>query len=81
MHDAKDQRGLVFHDVHNHVFPHGEAALTGAEVFLAGTSNIGEAGKREETVCDGVDQAVGNLDATAFLRDVKPDVIKVGFGA
>ena len=45
MHDAKDKRALVFHAVQNHVFPHDEAAVTGAEVFLAGTTNIGEAGK------------------------------------
>jgi hypothetical protein len=80
MHDAKDKRGLVFHAVHNQVLSHRQAAVTGAEV-LSRTSDIGEAGKREETVRYGVDQAVRNLDAATFLGDVKPDAIKVGFGA
>ena len=70
MHDAKDKHVLVFDAVDNHVFSHGQTAVSGAEIFLPGTTDIGEAGKREETVCDGVDQAVGNLDAAAFLRDV-----------
>lgn len=58
MHDAKDKRALVFDAVHNHALPHGQAAVSGAEVFLAGTTDIGEAGEREETVCDGVDEAL-----------------------
>jgi hypothetical protein len=64
MHDAKDQRGFVFYDAHNHVFPHGEAAVTGSEVFLAGTSNIGEAGKREETVCDEINWPSSGIKAS-----------------
>jgi len=61
MHDAKDEHVLVFDAVHNHVFSHSQTAVTWAKIFLPGTTNIGEAGKREETVCDGVDEAVRNL--------------------
>src|SRR6266478_4071727 len=81
MNDAKDKLAFVFHAVHNHVFAHGQAAVSGAEIFLARTSDIGEAGKRVKTLGNGVDQAVGNLDAAAFPRNIKPDVIKIGFGA
>ena len=70
MHDAKDKRVLVFDAVHNKYFPHGQAAVSGAEIFLAGTTDIGEAGEREETVCDGVDEVVRDLDAAAFLGNV-----------
>jgi hypothetical protein len=81
MHDAKDKRVFVFEAVNDDVFAHGKAAVSRAEIILAGTSDIGKAGKREKTVRDSVDQPVGNFDAAAFLRDVKPDVIKIGFGA
>jgi hypothetical protein len=54
MHDAKNKRVLVFDAVHNHVFPYGQAAIAGAEIFLAGTSDIGEAGNGVKTICDGV---------------------------
>jgi hypothetical protein len=70
MHDAQDKRILVFHAVHYDVFPHGQAAVSGAEIFRPRTSDIGEACEGIEAVGDGVYQAVGNLDAAAFLRDV-----------
>jgi len=70
VYDPKDKRALVFDAVHNHAFPHGQAAVSGAEIFLAGTTDIGEAGEREETVCDGVDEAVRDLDAAAFHGNV-----------
>lgn len=70
MNDAQDKHVLVFNTVHNGIFTNGKASVCGAEIFLAGTSHIGEAGKREETVRNGVDQAVGNLDAAAFLGNV-----------
>lgn len=40
MHDAQDKRILVFDTVHNHVFPHGQAAVSGAEIFGPRTSDI-----------------------------------------
>jgi hypothetical protein len=44
MHNAENQRVFVFHAVHNHVFPHGGAAVTGTEVFPTGTPDIEEKG-------------------------------------
>ena len=55
----------------DYVFTHGEAAAAEAEIFIARTPHVGEAGKQNETFCDGVNQAVRNLDAAAFLCDVK----------
>jgi hypothetical protein len=81
MHDPKDKRVFLLNAVNYHVFAPGKAAVSGAEIVLAGTSDIGKAGKRVKTVCDSFDQPVGNFDAPAFLRDVKPDVIKIGFSA
>jgi len=45
MHDAKDQRVLFLDIVNDDILPHGHAAASGAEIFVAGTSDIGEAGK------------------------------------
>jgi hypothetical protein len=81
MHNTQDQRIFIFDTVNDHIFAHSHAAASGPEIFIAGTSDIREAGKDEKTVCEGVDQAVGNLNAAAFLRDVKPYLIKIGFGA
>ncbi len=70
MYYAKDQGSLVFDAVHNNVFSYGETSVSRAEVVLPRTSYVGKPSKREETVRDGVDQAVGNLDASAFLGNV-----------
>ena len=81
MHDTQDKHVLVVNTVNDDVFAHGQAAASRAKIFIAGASDIKEAGEKQETICDGVDEAVSNLDAAAFLRGVKPDVVKIGFGA
>lgn len=70
MHDAKDKRVLVLDAVHNHVFAHSEAAVSGAEILLPRASDVWEAGKCVKTVGDRVDQTVGNLDTAAFPGNV-----------
>lgn len=70
MHDAKDKRVFVLNAVHNHIFTHGQAAEAGAKIFFARASDIGKTGERKETVRDGVDQAISNVDAAAFRGDV-----------
>jgi len=51
---AKDKGVLVFDAVNDDVLAHGKATSSGAEIFSAGTSDIGKAGQREETVGDSV---------------------------
>ena len=48
MHDAKDKRVLVFDTVNDDIFPHGQGAASGTEIFIAGTSDIGKAGKHKK---------------------------------
>ncbi len=60
---------LVLDPVHNHVFPNGQAAVSGAEI-LVWMANKGEATEHKETICDVINQAIGNLDTAAFLRNV-----------
>jgi hypothetical protein len=55
MHHAKDKRVSVLDRVNDDILPHGHTAASGAEIVIAGTSNVGEAGKHEKAFCDGVD--------------------------
>lgn len=80
MHYAENRNVLAFDTVDDHILTHGDAAGTGTEPFIAGSSNIGEAGQKNESAGDRVYQAGGNIHAAAFSSDVKPDVIKVSFG-
>jgi hypothetical protein len=61
--DLKNEDIVGFDAVDDNVFTHAEAAAPEAEIFIAGTPHVGEAGKQNETVCDGVNQPVRNLDA------------------
>ena len=79
--DPKNENVIGFDAVHDYVFTRGEAAAPEAEIFIEGTPHIGEAGKRNETVCNRVNQAGRNLDAAAFLRDVKPNIVKIKLGS
>ena len=80
MHHAENQNVLTIDTVDDDVLTHGSAARPGTEIFIAGSSNIGEAGQKNEPARDPVNQAGGNIHAAAFFGDVKPDVIKIGFG-
>jgi len=54
MYDAKDKHVLVFDAVNDDIPPHRHAAASGAEIVIAGTSDIGEARQHEEAVGEGV---------------------------
>jgi hypothetical protein len=55
MHDAKDKHVHVFNTVNDDILPHCHAAASGAEIVIAGTSDIGEARQHEKAVGEGVD--------------------------
>ena len=80
MHHAENKNILTIDTVDDDVLTHTGAARPGTEIFIAGSSNIGEAGERKETAGDRVNQAGSNFHAAAFLGDVEPDVIKISFG-
>ena len=46
MHDTQDKHVLVFDTVNDDIFAHGQAAASGPKIFIAGTSDIKEAGKK-----------------------------------
>jgi hypothetical protein len=47
---------------------------------IAPAANLRMLRQQPETLCDGIDKAVGALYAAALVRDVRPDVVKLGFG-
>jgi hypothetical protein len=55
MYDAKDQHVLVLNTVNDDILPHSHVAAPGAEIVIAGTSDIGEARQHEKAVGEGVD--------------------------
>jgi hypothetical protein len=55
IYDAKDEHFLVFNTVNDDILPHSHAAASGAEIVIAGTSDIGEARQHEKAVGEGVD--------------------------
>jgi len=48
--------------------------------MIAATPHAGVSGKKKEAIGNGVDHAVRNLDATALLGDVIPDIVQLDFG-
>src|ERR1700729_4308727 len=78
--DPKNEDIVCFDAVDDNVFTNGEAAGPEAEIFIARTTHEGEAGKQNETFCDGANQAVRNLDAATIFCDIKPDVVKIKLG-
>ncbi len=80
MRDTKNKHVLGFKAVHDDVLAHSQASASNPEIFIAGTPDIGKAGEVKKTICDGVNQPVGNLNAAAFLGDVMPNVVKIGLG-
>jgi hypothetical protein len=55
MYDAKDKYFHVFNTVNDDILPHSQAAASGAEIVIAGTSDIGEARQHEKAVGAGLD--------------------------
>src|ERR1017187_1514273 len=70
----------VFHTIDDDVLPPNKDSKAGAQIFVAPASDVGKTGKQKKPVGDGIDHAVGNLNAVAFFGYVVPDVVKLGLG-
>jgi hypothetical protein len=68
--DVEDRRVLTFKAVDDDVFAHGKTAQAGAQVFITAASDVGIRGKKKKPRGDGINHAIRNLDAVAFLGDV-----------
>src|SRR5208282_6516825 len=52
MYEAKDKHFHVFNTVNDDILPHSHAAASGAEIVIAGTSDVGEAREHEKAVAE-----------------------------
>jgi hypothetical protein len=73
--DVEDQHVFSFNAVDDDVLAHGKTAQAGAQVFIAAAAHMGMGGKKKKPVGAGINHAVGNLDAVAFLGGVIPNVV------
>src|ERR1019366_7329404 len=76
----ENQNVLVSDPIDDDVLPDNKTSQARAQIFVAAASHLGKAGQEKEPVGDGINHAVGNLDAAALLGHVIPDVVKLGFG-
>src|ERR1035437_3441286 len=71
---------LPFQAIDDDVLPDNKAPQARAQIFVAAASHLGKAGQKKKPVGDGINHAVGNLDAAALLGYVIPDAVELGFG-
>jgi hypothetical protein len=70
VHNAEYKRVLILDAVDDQVLTHSQRAISGAEIIRSRVSDPWELSKREEAICNRIDQAVGNLDLPALPRSV-----------
>src|ERR1035437_5806490 len=75
----ENQNVLVCNAIDDDVLPGNKTPDLRAQIFVAAASHLGKAGQQSKPVGDGINHAVGNLDAAALLGHVIPDVVKLGF--
>src|ERR1035437_4565136 len=75
----ENQNVLVCNAIDDDVLPGNKTPQARAQIFVAAASHLGKAGQQSKPVGDGINHAVGNLDAAALLGHVIPDVVKLGF--
>jgi len=63
----ENQNVLIFDSVDDDVFACGKTPQARAQILISASSNVRVTGKKEKPLGDGINHAVGNLDAAAFL--------------
>src|SRR5208283_5649922 len=76
---AENENIPTFDAVHDDVLAHGDASRPGTEILIARSSCVREGGEKIEPGGNRVNQARRNIHAAAFLGDIKPDVVQVGY--
>ena len=77
---VEDQHVLTFNAVDDDVLAHGKTAQAGRKSSSRRRPTWGQVARRKKPVADGINHAIRNPDAVAFLGDVIPDVVEFGFG-
>ena len=78
---SKDEYVFAFDAINDDIFTYGKAACADAEIPVTGAASLGEVGQEAKSVGNGVNQSGGNIHAAAFLADIEPDAVKIGFNS
>ncbi len=77
---AKNQHVRILQTIYYDVLAYRETPRANAKVVVARAAQVGMACKKEKSVGDGIDQAIGDFKVTALFGDVIPDIVQVGGG-
>lgn len=77
MHYGKNEDVVALHGINDHIFAHGKTSGAESKLVVARAAKVGMPGKEEKLVGDGIDQAVGDIQAATFIRHVKPNVVEI----
>ena len=75
----ENQHVLPFESVDDDVLAYRKATQARTQVLIASASDVRVAGQEVETLRNGIDEAVGNLNAAAFFGNVVPDIVEFRF--
>ena len=64
----------------DNVLTDGKTAQSRTQIRVAPPPNLWILPQEPETLCDGVNQTIGDFDAAALTHDIEPDVVKFAFG-
>jgi hypothetical protein len=80
VHHAKNEHVLILilDKVNDDMLTDRKTTQANAKIIVAGTSKVGMATQQEEPLRDGINDLVSDLDASAVIGDVVPDVVEVG---
>jgi len=71
---------LVFDKVNNDILADRKTAQANTQIIVSAASQIGMASQQRKSLREGVNELVGEFDASALFGDVEPDVVEVGCG-
>lgn len=75
---AQNHDVMGLDSVDDDVLADGNAAQACAQIVVAAAADVGIFGNQQESVGDGIDQAIRNFDVASFGRDVVPDALEIG---
>lgn len=72
---------MTFDAIEDDIFSDGKAPVASTKITLARTSDEWKTSKRNKSVRDGIDQAIGHVGAVTLPGDIQPNVIQIKFRA
>ena len=79
-HDMKNQRVVAFRAVDDDVLANRKTTQAEPQIVIASTAKLGVLAEQPATIRQGINQPVGDLNASALAGNVKPDAVEFHFG-